>query len=244
MKNSEIIADVLIKVLAILIILYFILLGIKRNISNSDNESYENIENNIESEVIETSEENSKSLEQIESNTSEVEEETFGTLDKLTFIIDVTLVDIDNNTFKGNTSTDNGYSGIIEFKLSDNALENLSIDIKQGNTYVVEASPMIETGTNDLPLITVTSLSVATEDDINKLEEIRGTVSTFKRKFIEYNSMSLEEIINDANTSYATWTQDEIKEYIKLIEDKGYTDKTKDKSYVCLRESISEVYSE
>lgn len=244
MKKSEIIADVLIKVLAILIILYFILLGIKRNISNSDNESYENIENNIESEVIETSEENSKSLEQIESNTSEVEEETFGTLDKLTFIIDVTLVDIDNNTFKGNTSTDNGYSGIIEFKLSDNALENLSIDIKQGNTYVVEASPMIETGTNDLPLITVTSLSVATEDDINKLEEIRGTVSTFKRKFIEYNSMSLEEIINDANTSYATWTQDEIKEYIKLIEDKGYTDKTKDKSYVCLRESISEVYSE
>lgn len=244
MKKSEIIADVLIKVLAILIILYFILLGIKRNISNSDNESYENIENNIESEVIETSEENSKSLEKIESDTSEVEEETFGTLDKLTFIIDVTLVDIDNNTFKGNTSTDNGYSGIIEFKLSDNALENLSIDIKQGNTYVVEASPMIETGTNDLPLITVTSLSVATEDDINKLEEIRGTVSTFKRKLIEYNSMSLEEIINDANTSYATWTQDEIKEYIKLIEDKGYTDKTKDKSYVCLRESISEVYSE
>lgn len=244
MKKSEIIADVLIKVLAILIILYFILLGIKRNISNNDNESYENIENNIESEVIETSEENSKSLEQIESTTSEVEEETFGTLDKLTFIIDVTLVDIDNNTFKGNTSTDNGYSGIIEFKLSDNALENLSIDIKQGNTYVVEASPMIETGTNDLPLITVTSLSVATEDDINKLEEIRGTVSTFKRKLIEYNSMSLEEIINDANTSYATWTQDEIKEYIKLIEDKGYTDKTKDKSYVCLRESISEVYSE
>lgn len=244
MKKSEIIADVLIKVLAILIILYFILLGIKGNISNSSNESYENIEKDIESEVIETSEENSKSLEQIESNTSEVEEETFGTLDKLTFIIDVTLVDIDNNTFKGNTSTDNGYSGIIEFKLSDNALENLSIDIKQGNTYVVEASPMIETGTNDLPLITVTSLSVATEDDINKLEEIRGTVSTFKRKLIEYNSMSLEEIINDANTSYATWTQDEIKEYIKLIEDKGYTDKTKEKSYVCLRESISEVYSE
>lgn len=244
MKKSEIIADVLIKVLAILIILYFILLGIKGNISNSSNESYENIEKDIESEVIETSEENSKSLEQIESNTSEVEEETFGTLDKLTFIIDVTLVDIDNNTFKGNTSTDNGYSGIIEFKLSDNALENLSIDIKQGNTYVVEASPMIETGTNDLPIITVTSLSVATEDDINKLEEIRGTVSTFKRKLIEYNSMSLEEIINDANTSYATWTQDEIKEYIKLIEDKGYTDKTKEKSYVCLRESISEVYSE
>lgn len=244
MKKSEIIADVLIKVLAILIILYFILLGIKRNISNNDNESYESTENNIESVVIESSEENSKSLEKIESDTSEVEEETFGTLDKLTFIIDVTLVDIDNNTFKGNTSTDNGYSGIIEFKLSDNALENLSIDIKQGNTYVVEASPMIETGTNDLPLITVTSLSVATEDDINKLEEIRGTVSTFKRKLIEYNSMSLEEIINDANTSYATWTQDEIKEYIKLIEDKGYTDKTKDKSYVCLRESISEVYSE
>lgn len=244
MKKSEIIADVLIKVLAILIILYFILLGIKRNISNNDNESYESTENNIESGVIESSEENSKSLEKIESDTSEVEEETFGTLDKLTFIIDVTLVDIDNNTFKGNTSTDNGYSGIIEFKLSDNALENLSIDIKQGNTYVVEASPMIETGTNDLPLITVTSLSVATEDDINKLEEIRGTVSTFKRKLIEYNSMSLEEIINDANTSYATWTQDEIKEYIKLIEDKGYTDKTKDKSYVCLRESISEVYSE
>ena len=244
MKKSEIIADVLIKVLAILIILYFILLGIKVNISNSSNESYENIEKDIESENIETSEKDLKSMEEVESTTSEVEEETFGTLDKLTFIIDVTLVDNSNNTFKGNTSTDNGYSGIIEFKLSDNALENICIEIEQGNTYVVEASPMIETGTDDLPLITVTSLSLATEDDINKLEEIRGTVSTFKRKLIEYNSMSLEEIINDANTSYATWTQDEIKEYIKLIEDKGYTDKTKEKSYVCLRESISEVYSE
>lgn len=244
MKKSEIIADVLIKVLAILIILYFILLGIKGNISNSSNESYENIEKDIESKNIETSEKDLKSMEEVESTTSEVEEETFGTLDKLTFIIDVTLVDNSNNTFKGNTSTDNGYSGIIEFKLSDNALENICIEIEQGNTYVVEASPMIETGTDDLPLITVTNLSLATEDDINKLEEIRGTVSTFKRKLIEYNSMSLEEIINDANTSYATWTQDEIKEYIKLIEDKGYTDKTKEKSYVCLRESISEVYSE
>lgn len=244
MKKSEIIADVLIKVLAILIILYFILLGIKGNISNSSNESYENIEKDIESENIETSEKDLKSMEEVESTTSEVEEETFGTLDKLTFIIDVTLVDNSNNTFKGNTSTDNGYSGIIEFKLSDSALENICIEIEQGNTYVVEASPMIETGTDDLPLITVTNLSLATEDDINKLEEIRGTVSTFKRKLIEYNSMSLEEIINDANTSYATWTQDEIKEYIKLIEDKGYTDKTKEKSYVCLRESISEVYSE
>lgn len=244
MKKSEIIADVLIKVLAILIILYFILLGIKGNISNSSNESYENIEKDIESENIETSEKDLKSMKEVESTTSEVEEETFGTLDKLTFIIDVTLVDNSNNTFKGNTSTDNGYSGIIEFKLSDNALENICIEIEQGNTYVVEASPMIETGTDDLPLITVTNLSLATEDDINKLEEIRGTVSTFKRKLIEYNSMSLEEIINDANTSYATWTQDEIKEYIKLIEDKGYTDKTKEKSYVCLRESISEVYSE
>lgn len=244
MKKSEIIVDVLIKVLAILIILYFILLGIKRNISNNDNESYENIESNIESETIEASEENPKSLEKTESNTSEVEEETFGTLEKITFIIDVTLADIANNTFKGNTSTDNGYSGIIEFKLSSNALENINTEIKQGNTYVVEASPMIETGTDDLPLITVTSYCLATEDDINKLEEIRGTVSTFKRKLIEYNSMSLEEVIRDANTSYATWTQDEIKEYIKLIEDKGYTDKTKEKSYVCLRESISEVYSE
>lgn len=244
MKKSEIIADVLIKVLAILIILYFILLGIKGNISNSSNESYENIEKDIESENIETSEKDLKSMEEAESTTSEVEEETFGTLDKLTFIIDVTLVDNSNNTFKGNTSTDNGYSGIIEFKLSDNALENICIEIEQGNTYVVEASPMIETGTDDLPLITVTNLSLATEDDINKLEEIRGTVSTFKRKLIEYNSMSLEEIIRDANISYATWTQDEIKEYIKLIEDKGYTDESKEKSYVCLRESISEVYSE
>lgn len=244
MKKLEVIVDVLIKILAILIILYFILLCIRVNISNNDNKSYENIENSIESKVVETSGENSKTLEQTEVDTSEVKEETFGTLDKLTFIIDVTLVDIDNNTFRGNTSTDKGYSGIIEFVLSDNALENLSIDIKQGNTYVVEASPMIETVTSDLPLITVTSLSVATEDDINKLEEIRGTVSTFKRKLIEYNSMSLEEIINDANTSYATWTQDEIKEYIKLIEDKGYTDEANYKSYVCVRESISEVYSE
>ena len=202
MKKSEIIVDVLIKVLAILIILYFILLGIKRNISNNDNESYENIESNIESETIEASEENPKSLEKTESNTSEVEEETFGTLEKITFIIDVTLADIANNTFKGNTSTDNGYSGIIEFKLSSNALENINTEIKQGNTYVVEASPMIETGTDDLPLITVTSCCLATEDDINKLSEhLYGIWNSVYNYAIE-NKIAITKVRNEYFEKY------------------------------------------
>ena len=243
MKKHEVIVDILIKILALLLVLYFILLCIKGTLySNSDN-AYESTESIIENIDSVATREKVDTMTDSDDITSEDTEETFGTLDKLHYIIDVTYVNSDDNTYKGNTSTRDGYSGIIEFRLSDTALDKISIDIEIGNTYTVDASPMIETSTDNLPYITVTNIEVASSDDIDNLEDIRKEVSTYTRKRIEYNSMTLNEIVIDANSSYATWTQDEIKDYISFIDSKGYTDSNDEKSLVCLRDDISKIYN-
>ena len=227
----------LIKINIILVIFYILLLIIRKSIPDY-NEDALCIETEIASRGI------NNALEIINRQTPEVTSETAGELSNLKFTIDVTLADIANNKFKGNTATDDGYSGIIEFKLSDSIENYGNTNIEIGNTYSVEAMPVIEVSESGLPLITVINFNIATVSDIENLEEIKKEISTFKRKIIEYESLSLEEIVNDANNSYSTWTQEEVAEYIKFIEEKGYTDKKDFKSYVCLRESIKDVYKE
>lgn len=243
MKKQEVIVDILIKILAILLILYFILLCIKGTLYNNSDDAYRSTESIIENNDTVSTEKNVYTMSDVDTNTSETDEETFGTLEKLHYIIDITYVNSDDNTYRGNTSTDNGYSGIIEFKLSETALNKTNMSIELGNTYNVDASPMIETNTDGLPLITVTNIEMASNDDIDSLEDIRKAISSYTRKRIEYNSMSLDNIIIDANSSYATWTQDEIKDYIDFINSKGYTASNDIKSLVCLREDIKEIYS-
>lgn len=159
------------------------------------------------------------------------------TLDNLFYTIDIT--NAANGKILGNTSSDDGYCGRIEIQLSDND----NTKVVQGKTYVVEASPMIGTSDNGIPILAVININKASDKDIKKLDKIRKTVSTFNRKMIDYNNMELDDIIEDANNSYATWTQDQITEFNKFIKSLGYSEKNNKKSYVCTRDKIKETYN-
>lgn len=234
MDNHNIVRNILIKIVIILVFLYTALLCIRLNVYRN-HDIQEGIEEEIQVYEDDT-------LEQIDTLYYE-DANTFGTLEKLQFTVDIVSYNVDNNSYLGNTATEKGYSGILEIKFSESLNNTDYIKIEIGNTYIIEASPMMETNKQGFPLVTATNIDLATEYDISKLEEIKQLVSTFKRKSIEYRSMKLDDIINDANISYATWTQDEIMEYIELIKEKGYTDTSDVKSYVCLREDIKSTYS-
>lgn len=236
MKNTEVIKDILIKIIGLLTVLYLIILGIRISVVNDYSDDL-SVLNSV------SSNNNGYAIEVATIDTNEYETESFGTLDNLEFIIDVTSVDVYSNTYCGNTATKDGYSGILKFRFSETLVDTISETIYSGRTYIINTSPMMEVDSNGLPIVTATSIKLATDEDINKLEYIKSEVSTFKRKVIEYRSMPLKDIIEDANSSYATWTQDEIKEYLELLEKEGYTDDMEYKSYVCLRGDISRVYA-
>ena len=235
MNKPEVINEILIKIIGILTLLYLILFGIRVSIVNDYNNTLY-IDNSVSSNS------SDGTSEIISINTTNLESESFGTLDNLEFIVDVTSVDVCDNTYCGNTATKDGYSGSLKFKFSEALMNRNDVPIYIGGTYIITTSPMIELDENKLPLVTTTSIKLATDEDINRLEYIKSEVSTFKRKIIEYRSMELKDIINDANNSYPAWTQNEIKEYLKLIEEMGYTNDMEFRSFVCLREDIVKVY--
>lgn len=232
MNRHNTIKNVLIKIIFVLLFLYITLFCIRLSIPTEYDLTVGYNYKYAEDEV----------LEKIDVASYEEDTETFGTLENISFTVDITVADNMSNSYVGNTATVSGYSGIIEFKLSDVLKEINSTSIEVGNTYVIEVSPMMETNRSGFPLVTATNISLATAADIVKLEETKQDVSTFRRKSIEYSSMDLTDIINDANISYATWTNDEIKEYCELIRKKGYTDSYENKSYVCIREDIRKTY--
>lgn len=220
-------------------------LGTKCTINSEQVEVDETLEAHI------TTEENIKDVIEevhvsVESNNRQIlnSHETFGTIANMFYTIDITYANIEDNSYIGNTATEKDYSGIIRFSLSDLANENIEEKPVVGNTYIVEASPMIDiTNGNDYPSLTVVGFIEASEDDIQELENIKSTVSNYQRKLIDYNTLSLDDIITDANESYATWTQVEIVKYIELISNMGYTEDSNIRSLVSLREDIVNTYS-
>lgn len=172
----------------------------------------------------------------IEATTDEVDEKQKqeSVVGNIKLIIDITDYVDSKDYYIGNTSSLKSYSGIAQVKLN----EDCNTDIKIGKTYVMEAMPIIETADNGYPMYNITKCNEATDNDIAELEEIRGSVSNYKLQTIKYKTMSLDEIIEDGNKSYATWTQEEIGEYLKYIKKLGYTDNYKVKSYVNTRDAL------
>lgn len=162
-----------------------------------------------------------------------------GTLDNMEYIVDITEIveNTDENTLElmGNTSTEKGYSGIIQIKEKESGLFS---NITVGNTYVITTTPMITMSIP--PQVTAIEVKEALESDIETLENIRKEVSNYAECMLDYEEMTLEEIINNANINYATWTQEEIKEYIDFIKKKGYNEEYTVKSVVHNRD-ISDV---
>lgn len=241
-KNIKIIYNTLCILAGILLTISILLLVIIHKNNVSDDNRLVNETESFSTEVYEavknTEIDNSINTEE----QLEYQNETFGTVDNLQFIIDITHADSKNNLYRGNTATSKSYSGIIYFYFTDKAINGLNIHINTGDTYIVEASPIIDTDEHGFPLLSAVNYKKASKDDIKKLDNIRKDISNYKRKKLDYRDMTLDEIIDDANISYATWTQDEIKEYIKYIKTLGYSDKHKKKSYVTLRDNIKETY--
>ena len=174
-----------------------------------------------------------------EENENSVEENAAENgLENVPFTVDITdnLIG-ERGMVIGNTSTSDGYSGIIEIYLAEELIEKAAETIEVGKTYIFTVQPMMTMSIP--PQTTAVDFVEASQEDIQYLEEIRKTIYNFKDCMESYQNMSLEEIIGDANFNYALWTQEEITEFIEFIGEKGYTDDSEVKSYVATRENLS-----
>ncbi len=158
--------------------------------------------------------------------------------DTMTFIVDITdnLI-AESGKVIGNTTTAENYSGIIEIYLDTPLLEKARTDIQAGKTYLFSVTPMMTMSIP--PQVTALDYTPATEEDIASLEEIRKNVSNFQDCMTAYETMSLDQMIQDANFNYALWTQEEIVKFQEFIKEKGYTEDSEVKSYVQTREELN-----
>lgn len=171
------------------------------------------------------------------SETTTEETETAQEQEDMTFTVDITdVITTDGYTIIGNTATTENYSGIIEIHLDDTLAEQAQDEIQVGKTYVFTVAPMMTMSIP--PQVSAMSFTAATEEDIAALEEARAGISNFKDCMTAYETMSLEEIIQDANFNYALWTQEEITEFETFLTEKGYTEDSEIKSYVKTRENL------
>jgi hypothetical protein len=191
-----------------------------------------------EEETTETEPETIQIVEEVTEEISEQDETSFGTLENLTYTVDLTdIFPDDYNVLVGNTSTLQGYSGIIVINISDYLSYKLeSIELEKGKTYVVTTSPMISRSIP--PQVTAIDIVEATDSEIDILEKTREIVSNYDDCMSKYADMSLDDIISDSNSNYATWTQQQIYEFKEYLTEKGYTDDYELHSYVELRPNL------
>lgn len=173
-----------------------------------------------------------------EDSTEEAAEET-GSTETISFIVDITdNMSAESNTVIGNAAaTAENYAGIMEIHLDDALAEQAKDEIEVGKAYVFTIGPAMTMSIP--PQVTALDFAPATEEDLARLEEVRAEVSNFQDCMKSYESMSLEEIVQDANLNYALWTQEEIQEFTEFITQKGYTEDSEIKSYVNLREDLN-----
>lgn len=171
----------------------------------------------------ETEEEETEETEITEEETTADETEVAAAPEIIQFTVDVTdNFAADGGRIIGNTSSEQSYSGIVELNVDDALRQKAADEIEVGKTYVFTVEPMMTMSIP--PQVLATDFAPATEEDIQQLEEVREKISNFKDCMESYQSMSLEEIIQDANFNYALWTQEEIAEFLTFIEEKGYSD--------------------
>jgi hypothetical protein len=176
-------------------------------------------------------------VEEVKEEIPEQDEDSFGTLDNMEYIVDISDNYLDEEgVLVGNTSTLNGYSGVIIINVNDDLKDELD-DIEIGKSYKVETTPMI---TMSLPpQVVAVHVTEATEDEMEELEKTREVISNYEECMSKYKDMSLSDIINNANMNYATWTQEQIEEFISYINKKGYSEDYEVHSYVALKADLN-----
>lgn len=210
-------------------------------IQSEQETSTENIdESEIETMTAEETEpETIQIVEEVTEDIPEQDETSFGTLENIEYTVDLTdIYPYDENVLVGNTSTLQGYSGVIIINITDHLSYELeSLELEKGKTYIVTASPMI---TMSLPpQVSAIDIREATESEIEILEKTREIVSNYDECMERYESLDLDQIISDSNSNYATWTQEQIAEFKEYLVEKGYTDDYEVHSYVELRPDLN-----
>lgn len=157
--------------------------------------------------------------------------------ENIRFTVDITdnLIQTENLII-GNTANTDSYSGGIAIRLHASLLDKAD-EIKVGSTYVFTVEPMMTMSIP--PQVSAIDFTPAGEEDIEALENARREVSNFKECIAQYPSMSLKDIIADANFNYPIWTQDEIAEYNAFLTEKGYTEDGDLISYVKPRAELN-----
>lgn len=145
-----------------------------------------------------------------------------GTIDTLKFIVEVTDIKKgDTQTVvTGNTVMTGKYIGQIEIVYNN---ENIDIEIKRFGTYKFTTEPLMTMG--DPVRVNMVSCVKASAKDKKKLENNKKRSSTYADRMLSYKGMVMKDIIKDANSSYYSWTDGEIKNYQAFLRSKGYKGK-------------------
>lgn len=210
----------------------------EREINNdtvvSSNTVSSNIVKNKETEEIKKDVNNLLVADIKNKNDNSTDEESYGTNDNIYFIATVTdiLTDDKQSVIKCNTATENGYSGILEISCEDD--ENKGIDI--GNTYKFEVGPMMTMSIP--PRVIMVKYENASEKDIETLNNNKVNISNYVESMLNYQNMSLDDIIADSNIQYAIWTDEEIEEFQAFISGLGYNSDYEKESLVKTSEQM------
>lgn len=95
----------------------------------------------------------------------------------------------------------------------------MMVTLEEGNDFrplMTPGNTVVITLENDER---VTAIKQATDDDKKKLQEYRSLVGQFESDIEYIKSISGEEVLNYANGVYATWTDDQINEYRKVLDE-------------------------
>lgn len=177
--------------------------------SISANSSFNNVlddENNDKRDLLQT-DNNDDTLDNEVINEEKIEQTNE---EYIEYIVDVLY--ITDDIISGDTASIEGYSGKILIDV--NSLSNKN-EIYTNTTYYVKAETLIEMGT--LPKIKAISMTKASDEQLNELDEYRRKVSNYAECKLNYESMGINEIIEDANKNYVYWTQEERNEFISFI---------------------------
>lgn len=236
----------------IIVILMSILIGILLNTNNKLNKttndnSIEAVHDISNEEILNTQETNINSdieivqdpefYGSIDDNKDITEEEMY---EYIEFMVDILEDNVqEEGIIVGNTATLDGYSGQIIVYIDENVLNNNNLlEFNKGEVWKFIVKPMMTMSIP--PQVTAVDFEKLDDSNIEKFEEIKSQVSTFKVQMIDYEQMELDSIIMDANMNYATWTQEEIIEFQEFIKNKGYTEENELKSIIRNRQSYFE----
>lgn len=203
--------------ITIIFIVIAYITDVKTNFNTADTNEITNNNISVNDNSININDNSINELNSLQTNNNDndneiVDEEKTEQLNEeyIEYIVDVLY--ITDDVISGDTASIDGYSGKI--LIDTNNLNNKN-EIETNTTYYVKAETLIEMGT--LPKIKAISITKASNEQIDELDEYRSKISNYAECKLNYENMDINEIIEDANENYVYWTQKERNEFISFI---------------------------